>query len=638
MKLRRDLFILLIASSLLLACSPQKKGSESESIFDGSSLTSDTESEPISEIESKYSVESFESEEESPISIESEDESIEESIEESKEDSKIPSEVESIEESEESETSTSYEKDEDGFYILEEDYFSYEDDPSDTKERNEVYIPPLASDYPQYSQLKMFIGDHQVPIYNVKTNMSNTWSPSASSRMNNSVATFFLKGKVTVKLQASFNFLNNVTIRPLNRNVPFSIDANRRVLSFEISDYGQYAIEMRSGRCLHLFVESISRIPLETPVTYYFEPGVHNHANDSRINGNNVINLSSNQTVRFAPGAIVQAKFIANNASNITIDGCGYIDGSVFERDASNGSVLVPIEFNNCSNITLKDFACIDPAGWCFNMYFCNGVNINNVKVISSRSNGDGISIQSCQNVNVTNSFVRSWDDSLVVKNYPQWSNRNIEGTTRSVHFSNCLLWTDLAQSMEIGYETVGEVMDDITFEDIVVLHNFHKAVFSIHNGNNANITNVQFKNITVEDARMGRGDGTKHLIDFRNLFSSNWSTQHKTTTLGQVDGVQIKNVKVLDGIKDPLVVIEGCKEARDGFEKTSHFIKNVNIEDFLLYGEDLTAAYEYYSTNEYASDITFTRSDEDITGANYYPLDVSEYGNNITFLPLTSN
>ena len=527
---------------------------------------------------------------------------------------------------------TIYEKDEQGFYILEENYFSYTENQSDTKTKNEVCVPKDEQSVSKYSQLRMFIGDKQVPVYNVKTNMSQTWAGDAPNRQNNSYATIGLEGKVTIKLQASFSFLNQVTIRPSNRNVPFTIDSNRRVLTFTISDIGQYVIEMRSHRTLHLFVEDVSRMSNSDNSVIYFAPGIHKHSNDNRIGSNNIINLSSNQKVFIAPGAFIYGKFMANNASNIEITGPGYIDGSIFERDANKGSVLVPIEFNYCSNITLKDFACVDPAGWCFNMYFCNGVTMDNVKVISSRSNGDGISLQSCQNVTVTNSFVRSWDDSLVVKNYPQWSNRDNEGITRHISFENCVLWTDLAQSMEIGYETVGQVMEDITFDNITVLHNFHKAVISIHNGNNANITDVHFKNITIEDASVGKGDGSPYVVDIRNVFSSNWSTNHKTTSLGSIDGIEVKNVKVIDGIENPVILVKGTLETRDIYPKVGHYTNNVSFTDFYLYDKVIDKTNCNYQTNEYTNNITFSSSGNPVTGASYNAIDVSAYGENIIF------
>ncbi len=548
--------------------------------------------------------------------------------------SEISSEILSSEESEvsSSEESTSYEKDEEGFYVLPENYFSYQEDPSDTGSRNKVVIPELVEEQPQYGQMRMYIGSTRVPVYTVKTNFSQIWNPEAPNRINNAVASIGLEGKVEIKLQLSFNSEKSIHIRPSSKAVPFAYDKNARVITFLISSSGQYSVELTNDRTLHLFVNPLSSYENPYQNALVFEKGVHNHGNDSRINSNNEIHLSAGQKVYLEAGAFVQARFVASSASGIAIAGPGYVDGSVFPRSATTGSRLIPIEFNYCSNLTLKDFAVIDPAGWCFNMYFCTDFTIDNCKVISSRSNGDGISIQSCKRAEIRNCFVRSWDDSLVVKNYPRWDNRSIEGATESIHFDNCVLWTDLAQSMEVGFECVGETMRDISFANITVLHNFHKPVFSIHNGNNAHIETVRFENITVEDASMGKGDGVNHLVDLTVLYSSTWSDQHKQTALGDVNDVALKNILVLEGKAKPAIRVKGCIDPRSAYDKDVHYVSDVLFQDFSLYGELLDQTYSNYVC-EYAEDVRFVHTGEPVTGHQFEVPDVSGYGNNVDFL-----
>ena len=531
-----------------------------------------------------------------------------------------------------SEPASSYEKDEQGFYILEDDYFSYTEDINDTKQKNQVYIPELVENQPLYSQFRMYIGNQNVPIYNVKTNYSHSWAGDAPNRMNNAVTTIGLNGKAIIKVQTSFNILNDVQIRPLDRKVNYQIDDSRNVLIFEIKSTGQYTIEFRNERTLHLFVNSIEDMynPFDNAIV--FGPGIHNSSNDSRINSSGIINLYSNQNVYIAPNAFIYGSFRAYNASNIKIVGSGYVDGSTFKRNAYTGDVLVPFDFDYCSNITFNNLSCIDPAGWCFNIYFCKEVYFNNVKIISSRSNGDGISIQSCKNVYVDQCFVRTWDDSLVVKNYPEWSNKSSQGVTSNINFSNCVVWTDLAQSMEIGYETVGVNMSDIKFENITVLHNYHKAVFSIHNGNNANIKNVTFKNITVEDAKMGKGDGNICLVDLANVYSSTWSDQHAITSLGSIDNVDFIDIKIVSGITEPSISINGCIDPRVGYSKEPHYITNVTFTNFYLYYEFINSSYSNFNTS-YSSNIVFETKDYINLGAILISDDVSGFGNNIEFL-----
>ena len=616
---RIPLILLAFLSLGVFACQSNQETSQS-------TTSSETSSQAVSES-------SISSEEQSSEGSSSEssfsDSSLEESSEQSEESSseEISSE-ESLSSSEESKT---YEKDAEGFYILEDDYFSYHEDASDKRKRNKVHIPTLVEEQPTYSQMRLYIGDKQVPVYNVKTNFSQIWNPEAPNRINNAVASIGLEGKVTFKLQLNFNSEKHIVVRPTSKQVPYTYDVNRRVITFEISSEGQYVVELTNDRVLHLFVNKMEAYTNPFTDAIVFKRGIHNKNNDSRINSNNEIRLYSGQKVYIEDGAFIQGRFAASNASNIQIVGPGYIDGAVFERNATTGKVLVPIDFNYCSNITFKDFAVIDPAGWCFNMYFCNDFEINNCKVISSRSNGDGISIQSCNRANIKNCFVRSWDDSLVVKNYPRWDNRSIEGSTNDITFDNCVLWTDLAQSMEVGFECVGVTMNNIVFQNITVLHNFHKPVFSIHNGNNANINGVHFKNITVEDASMGKGDGKNTLVELTVLYSSTWSDQHKVTALGKVDNVELNNILVLDGKASPEVKVSGCIDPRSGYGKDPHYVNNVEFTDFLLYGNNLNRNYSIY-VEEYAQNVTFKTTGKDITGHTFIVEDVSSYGSNIDF------
>lgn len=338
-----------------------------------------------------------------------------------------------------------------------------------------------------------------------------------------------------------------------------------------------------------------------------------------------MISLSSNTIVVIKEGAVVEAGFIANNKSNIAIVGKGVISGACFERNANNNTKLIPFEFNYCSNIKFENVVCLDPAGWCYNLYFCNQIEMDQVRIISSRSNGDGISVQSCQNFYCQKAFVRSWDDSLVVKNYPRWSNKNIEGTTRNVEFKDCLIWTDLAQSMEIGYETVGNVMEDITFDNIIVLHNFHLAPISIHNSNNANIKNVTFSNITIEDASMGNGNGKNCLIDFSTAYSPTWSNGHKVTSLGSIDGVKVSNVLVLKGNENIMISITGSIDTREAYLNSVHKICNVEIKNVKIIDTILNESYADLNL-EYAENVTFI-NDKEATGCSYSKYyDASKY------------
>lgn len=550
-------------------------------------------------------------------------------IEDSSMDSSTIDESNSINTSSSTSEEKVYQKDEEGFYVLEDDYFKNDAIKDEKRISKLKYSDDIPSEY-VYSQMRLFAADKQIPLINCKTNMSQVWNGLAPSRMNNAVAIVALEGKMTFKLQCNFAILDECIIRPLAANITPKIDEDRRVIEFEISSAGQYTIELRSKRTLHFFVNDYYEFEeyKDDSNLIYFGPGVHNKNNNKYINSYNKIDVPSNCTVFVDYGAIVQGALFAHNKSNIKVVGGGIIDGSVFTRDANNNIQTIPYEFNYCTNLLFKGIVTTDPAGWCYNLYFCNEVELDNIKIISSRSNGDGVSVQSCQNVECKNSFVRSWDDSLVVKNYPHWSNRNNQGTTKNVSFENCILWTDLAQSMEIGFETVGKVMEDITFNNITILHNYHKAPISIHNGNNANLKRVKFTNITIEDAAMGGGDGNKYLIDISCAYSSTWSDKQATTELGSVDDVLISNVLVHKIIDNYVVSIVGSVDPRVQYGNSTHYVSNVKVEDIMINDNLFTKDYENYQT-KYSKNVTIENTGKEVTGANIPYTNSSEYGSN---------
>jgi polygalacturonase len=220
--------------------------------------------------------------------------------------------------------------------------------------------------------------------------------------------------------------------------------------------------------------------------------------------------------------------------------------------------------------------------------------DISNVKIISGRQNGDGFTFQSCKNHTVTDSFARTWDDSLVVKNY--------SASSRDITFENIQIWTDLAQSMEIGYETnkglsLNPEITNVLFKDITVLYNNHKPVISIHNSDDALISDITYRNIVVENAFMQGDNGkNKELIEM-HLLKSGWSAvkdEYGSVRNVLIDGLTV--VRTLDG-KIPASRIIGYDD--------EHTIENVTIRNVTILGERITDLKALkMETNEFALNI----------------------------------
>ena len=506
--------------------------------------------------------------------------------------------------------------DDNGFALLPSGYFpTYKKE--EGKKSSRVYAPSYDSSL-LFNEYKSYINGVEVDLFKVKTDTSHRFSPSDYQREDSALLNINAEGKIRITIALNHKLLTKPTIRPLQSSLPYTINEEYRTIEFTVFNKGQYTLEFNDYRTktLHLFVndfdDSYKQYENDNS-TYYFKAGLHNKANDSCIPSNGIINLTSGKKrVVIEPGAVVQAGFFATGLSDIEILGTGIIDGSVFDRNATTGTRLIPVDFQYCDKTKIIGVSFTDCAGWCLSMYYQSNLTIDNVKIITSRANGDGISLQSCTDTVVTNCFIRSFDDSLVVKNYPKYGNMSSEGSTRNIRFYNCLIFNDLAQCMEVGYETIGSLMRDIEFDNITVLHAYHHAVVSLHNANNANVENVTYKNITVEDAAMGRGDGNSRLIDISVAYSSTWSDNWKKTNLGTIDTVNVTNMKV-SGKNDGRVIVVGSLDTRDN---STHYTNNVTISDVEINGNILEEDSSVILKNEYVKGLQFKDTENETTGS----------------------
>lgn len=495
-----------------------------------------------------------------------------------------------------------------------------EDPKTDESRVNRVRFYEIPEGAALYSRADVTVGGESLPLYSVMVNTSQYWTPNGYQRESNAVGLFELDGAATVVVrpQVQLNYMSK--LRPLSANIIPIADLEENTLTFTVESAGEYVLELNgeTDNTICFFVSEYEEDREDDQEDDYtneivFAAGLHTAQNDSNISSDNIVRLSSNTRVVLEDGAVVRAKFLAENADHIAVTGRGIIDGSTFERDAERGTVTVPIDFNYCTDVALRNFTVLDPAGWCVNFYFIEDAAIDDIKIITSRSNGDGISLQSCRNVTVDGCFLRTWDDTLVVKNYPRWDNRTVHGATQNILFRNCTLWTDLAQSMEIGYETVGERLENVAFENITVLHALHCAPISIHNANNAAIRNITFEHITIEDAEFP--SDTVGVIDIRNLYSENWSEIHAVTSLGSIEDVTINDVKIITARRLSMT-IGGCRDVRKGYE-SEHSVNGLLVSNISVAGVQPKLADCRITSTGYLEGFQFSQ-DGEVTGAAF--------------------
>ena len=362
-------------------------------------------------------------------------------------------------------------------------------------------------------------------------------------------------------------------------------------VTFTVTEPGQYTVILNGSvnKAVHIFANPLEEdVPdPNDPDVFYIGPG--EWVMDA-------IALTDGQTLYISGGAVLHSIISVANAKNVTIRGRGIIDGSDYPAWNQPGSYArVPIDINHSKDVKVEGVIVANSNCWNVNSYSSARVDISNVKVISGRQNGDGFTFQSCTDHTVTGCFARTWDDSLVIKNY--------SGSTKGITFRNIQVWTDLAQSMEIGYETdKGLTLDpeisDVTFEDITVLYNFHKPVISIHNSDDAWVHDITYRNIVVEHAYMQGDNGYNNELIEMTLHNSSWSTVRDE--FGVTSDVLIDGLTVLDTLdgKVPASRLSGQGE--------DNMITGVTLKNIVINGERITDLKTLkLRMNEYCDGIT---------------------------------
>lgn len=405
-------------------------------------------------------------------------------------------------------------------------------------------------------------------IYNLKTVTELT-----------PMAYFDFSGSASVTVTVNDQAITSAVVRPASAGITPTVAGNK--ISFTVTKPSHLSVEVNGQfkRALLLFADSIEANPRISGegITRFFGPGVHTP-------GEMVV--GAGQSVYIAGGAVVYGAIRGAGASGFKLMGRGILHGGRFPREGEGPKNLIQLH-DGSNNISLGGVILLDSPTWNVALRKSRDIRIDDLKVIGARANSDGIDIVSCENVFVNRCFVRAWDDCLCVKaDGPQ---------TRNVHFTNSVLWTDLAQSMEVGYETRTDRISDISFKDIDVLHAFHKPVMSIHNGSQALVENVRFENIRVDDAQMGQGDGQNLLLDLW-VGTSVWTANDPR---GRINGVTVKNVNVLAG-RPPLNRIWGFGAGNK--------VENVTVEDMTLMGRRVcNADAGQFAINTHVANVTFT-------------------------------
>ncbi len=390
--------------------------------------------------------------------------------------------------------------------------------------------------------------------------------------------------------------VDSVVIRPLSYGI--RPDVAGRTVSFTLERPCQVVVEVNGWHhALHLFAnppETDHPDPADPRVRAY-GPGVHRAGK---------IVLRSGETLYVAGGAVVHGVVFAEDATDVRVLGRGILDASSVDRFGAGPM----IELRRCARVRLAGLVLRDPHVWTVMPAYCEDVRMDNLKLIGLwRYNADGIDVVNSRRVLVENCFVRSFDDSLVVKGLDHSAEdggdarqQAADTAVRDVRFRHCVVWNDWGRGLEIGAETQAPAMEHITFEDCDIVHFVHRAM-DVQHGDRALVRGVRFEDIRVEEpitegARIADRPHTPDEVGLLVELIVAATMWNKDAERGRIEGVRFKDIRVLTGL--PL------RTNIAGFD-ADHLVRDVTFENLTWPGRRVeTLEAGLFTLNDYARDV----------------------------------
>ena len=208
-----------------------------------------------------------------------------------------------------------------------------------------------------------------------------------------------------------------------------------------------------------------------------------------------------------------QSLLFSWQATNVSVGGGGTIDcrGEAFQqcgddltniqKSPCNGYARPQcVWFSNATDVVFEDVTVLNSPDWSTHFSAVDHLRVRRINVTQpGGGNRDGIDIDSCSDVVVEDSFFASGDDTLCVKSGIDWFGQQYNRPSRDIIFRN--ITTGNGYGLTIGSEVSGGV-DNVTFEDITVMHQTAGIHIKAPAGRGAYVRDIVYRNIHLVNVR----------------------------------------------------------------------------------------------------------------------------------------
>ena len=223
------------------------------------------------------------------------------------------------------------------------------------------------------------------------------------------------------------------------------------------------------------------------------------------------IHLKSNVTLRISAGATLWGSrraedynpmhlIYARGAQNIAIEGDGTINGNgdafwLPDFKPRERRPSPAIELVECKDVRIEDVKIRNTAGWGIHPLVCERVFIRGISMISDYRgpNTDGIDPDSSRDVVISDCYIETGDDAIVIKTTGRLSIP--PPPSENITVTNCVLLSDDA-ALKLGTESHGDFRN-IVFSNCAIKKT--RVGLAIYAKDGGAFENVSFSNIAIE-------------------------------------------------------------------------------------------------------------------------------------------
>lgn len=280
--------------------------------------------------------------------------------------------------------------------------------------QNSIQISLIPKEVPKSGSYKVHVrsqaGDDtshwkSLDLFRANVHEVNATTGNAMSH-NTSVGIFDFSGPIELAIEPSrdsFASIDAVRVRPLSYDL--RADVRGRVIYLSLTDPANLVVEVNGVffNVLHLFLDNAGNDSFmeeqskEDPSVIYYGAGYHEL--------DDMVNITSGQTVYLAPGSVVQGGFNFENTSDAAIIGRGVLYRSPGEA----------ITIGHSQRIRVAGVTVLNPGKYSLMIGSSRDIAVSGLRSVSAVQWGDGIDVFCSQDVMLEKLFMRNSDDCVAL-------------------------------------------------------------------------------------------------------------------------------------------------------------------------------------------------------------------------------